>query len=180
MRRLSTRTDFTFGFAAAICACWMIAAFFSDHFETGGKRSDIYSWISLRPYRNPEACIGVRLRMATSLFIWPVGNAQTLFSGISYSPYRNPEAGGVRTSGHRRPASSSDFGSARCFYFGLFLRWRETLRHLIPGISYSPYRNPKPGSVDWRPAPSSDFVSAPLFFWFCNSRTIGGWETLRH
>jgi len=32
----------------------MIAAFFSDHFETGGKRSDIYSWISLRPYRNPE------------------------------------------------------------------------------------------------------------------------------
>ena len=119
MRRLSTRTDFTFGFAAAICACWMIAAFFSDHFETGGKRSDIYSWISLRPYRNPEACIGVRLRMATSLFIWPVGNAQTLFSGISYSPYRNPEAGGVRTSGHRRPASSSDLYLRRCLYFEL-------------------------------------------------------------
>ena len=118
MRRLSTRTDFTFGFAAAICACWMIAAFFSDHFETGGKRSDIYSWISLRPYRNPEACIGVRLRMATSLFIWPVGNAQTLFSGISYSPYRNPEAGGCADV---RPSASG-------FFFGfwfcpLFLFW---------------------------------------------------------
>ena len=122
MRRLSTRTDFTFGFAAAICACWMIAAFFSDHFETGGKRSDIYSWISLRPYRNPEACIGVRLRMATSLFIWPVGNAQTLFSGISYSPYRNPEAGGCADV---RPSASG-------FFFGFWfcaavLFWRRSL-----------------------------------------------------